>query len=518
MAHASARVLLVEDNAGDCRLLREMLGDCVGESFTVDQAATLADALKLAAGRDPYDLVLLDLSLPDSAGLDTIRRCRAAMPALPIVVLTNLADQSLGANAIRCGAQEYLVKGQVDHRLLSRTISYARERSLLEQEKERFLRTLRAARDDLDRRVQEGSRALQHTVDRLQGEVTAREQAEDALRESEQKFRAVFERAAIGVALVSAAGRITQTNRAFQDLFGYQAAELSGLPFADLVWGSQSPRVAEPLARLMDGQQDVYETEARHLRRDGRVLWIKLTASLIRDSAGQPRYALVLVADVTQRRQAEKQMADAMVAEQRRLGQELHDGLVQQLTGLGMIARSLQDRLRSESHPQADAVGELCGLIREAQRQGRAMLKGLRPVEVDAHGLMAAIEDLATGTETWYGIPCSVRFDQPVQVEDTNIATQLFYIVREAVANAVRHAKAKHIEIRLDEKDEGILLQVRDNGVGITAALQAAEGMGLRIMRYRASLIGATVDLATAEAGGTVVTCMLRQEHDDGPK
>jgi len=516
MEHNETRILLVEDNPADYRLLRELLADAGAGSFVVSQASSLKEAVALASGEAGFDVVLLDLSLPDSRGLDTVHRCREAMPLLPVIVLTGQDDEALGIQAIRGGAQEYLVKGQVDRRLLVRTIAYAEERHRLEAARAKLTEQLREARDQLDRRVRERTRELEHTVDVLHGEVVARQQAEDALRASEERFRTVFEKAPVGVALLTPDGRFTRTNRALQEMLGYPENELTGRTLDDLVYSEANDPARRPFADLMRDSRDTHVLEKRLLHKEGRHAWCWVSISLIRDPALQPLYAVAILADITERRRTEKQMADLMAGEQQRLGQALHDGLVQQIIGLGLMARSLHAKLEAEHSRNAEAAGELCSLIREAQNQSRAMLKNLRPVEVDADGLMAAIEDLAAGTERWHGIPCAFHCDRPVPVEDNRIATQLFYIAREAVTNSVRHAKAAHIEVTLELDHASVMLKVRDDGVGMDPSPKR-EGIGLRIMRHRAGLIGAALAIGPANGGGTLVTCTLRQEdHDAG--
>ena len=472
MSNAPIRILLVEDNPADSRMLCEILAETGIRRSGVECVTSLGDALARLDGQKRYDLILLDLTLPDSKGLETIRRCRAGMPGLPIIVLTGL-DEALGIQAIRSGAQEYLVKGDVDARLLARTIGYARERKRLEVEREHLVDELARSRDELERQVQERTADLQRTVEVLRAEVMARKQAEDSLRQSEQRFRTVFEKAPIGVALVGLDGQLLGTNHALQEMLGYDETEMGKRTLTDLIYADDASRDRDLLEPLIRGEQDTYEAEKRFSHKDGQGLWVWLSVSLIRDNAGQACYAIALVADITERRRVEKKIADLMAVEHRRLGQELHDGLVQQIIGLGLMARNLYDKLKTESSAQADAAAELCELIRQAQNQSRAMLKGLRPVEVDANGLMAAIEELVSGTEKWYGIRCTFKCDQPVLVDDNSMATQLFYIAREAVTNAVRHAKAKHIEVHLGAKRSYVRLRVGDNGVGIRRDLRA---------------------------------------------
>ena len=146
--------------------------------------------------------------------------------------------------------------------------------------------------------------------------------------------------------------------------------------------------------------------------------------------------------------------------------------------------------------------------IRNALSSVRAVAKGLVPVEVDAGGLMAALEQLVASTERRTGISCRFQCDGQVTVEDNDAATELYRIAQEAMSNAVKHARARHIELELAcEKRDRICLCVRDDGVGLPPDLSRTEGIGLRIMQHRADLIGATLKVRRAEGGGTEIMC-----------
>jgi signal transduction histidine kinase len=161
-------------------------------------------------------------------------------------------------------------------------------------------------------------------------------------------------------------------------------------------------------------------------------------------------------------------------------------------------------------------LGECCesGLrsletqIEAAKRQLRSILKGLQPVEVDGHGLAVALEELAGQVRQTHGVEC--RFASPARpsLDDSFVATQLFLIAREAVHNAVKHARPSCILIGLEE-EAGLVLTVRDDGAGLPADVRGTGGMGLRIMEYRAALIGGALRLAALPGGGTLTECSL---------
>lgn len=218
------------------------------------------------------------------------------------------------------------------------------------------------------------------------------------------------------------------------------------------------------------------------------------------------------VGRVVERRDLERTIAEVTDREQRRIGRELHDRLGQQITGIGMLARSLQRRLAATGAPETEAAEALVEVARGAQKQVRALARGLLPVEVDAGGLMSALEELARRTETLFGQRCLFTCERPVEVHDNSTATQLFRIAQEAVHNAVTHAEASRIEIRLERRGGRLILTVADDGRGLPAEAPEEGGLGLRILHHRAGLLNARLTLESTPGKGTTVLCSLAHE------
>ena len=191
MSGQPSRILLVEDNPDHAFLLREMLFDAGPTRFVDTHVNSLGLALEKIRQGESYDAILLDLSLPDSKGLETVSRIQSAAPLIPIVVLTGLDDESLGLEAIRIGAQDYLVKGHIDSRLLARAIDYADERK-------RLLEELRRAHDELEERVRQRTADLQRTVESLHANIIARKLAEDAGAKLQEQLHHAQKMEAVG--------------------------------------------------------------------------------------------------------------------------------------------------------------------------------------------------------------------------------------------------------------------------------------------------------------------------------
>jgi len=255
-------VLIVEDNPGDARLVSLYLREDYQAPFTVLLAGQLSEAMAVLA-RNHVDVVLLDLSLPDSFGLDTLARLRSAAPLVPVVVLTGTNDEELALAALRQGAQDYLVKGVGDGDLVRRAARYAIERSRVDQE----------------------------------------------LRQSEARFRAVFANAGLGVVMIDGETRIVDANRAFGAMIGFTVAELKGMRGRDIIHPEDIDTNEALFSEMAAGGSDSYQTQTRYFAKNGRILWAKLTVTAVRDEETRAlRFAVSVIEDITERKRLEDHM------------------------------------------------------------------------------------------------------------------------------------------------------------------------------------------------------------------
>jgi two-component system CheB/CheR fusion protein len=205
------------------------------------------------------------------------------------------------------------------------------------------------------------------------------------------------------------------------------------------------------------------------------------------------------------------EVADLMWRDQQNLLRTLHDSLGQRLTGLGMLSSGLAQQLKDQDAPAVATARQIAEQAKQSLEQVRELSRGLFPVEVDAAGLMVALKQLASTTESVSKIQCRVEENGPVLAGDNRSAAELYHIAQESVTNALKHAEAHAIAMRLSADAGTITLSIADDGVGIRNRLANSSGMGLRIMRYRAMSIGANLSIEPGPTGGTVVTCTLRE-------
>jgi len=215
--------------------------------------------------------------------------------------------------------------------------------------------------------------------------------------------------------------------------------------------------------------------------------------------------------EILERMRLEKEMTEVTERERRRLGHDLHDSLCQHLTGTALTAQVLRAKLASKLSDEATDAGKLVELIEEGIDLTRSLARGLFSPDLERGGLAVALEGLAHNTQERTGIHCEFQHDETqTESADAAVLTQFYRIAQEAVANAVKHARARRIVIELDAADEELRLNIFDDGVGLGDASETS-GLGLKMMRHGANLIGADFRAARNSPAGTVISCVLSQ-------
>lgn len=215
-----------------------------------------------------------------------------------------------------------------------------------------------------------------------------------------------------------------------------------------------------------------------------------------------------LLVEAEERKRLEAEIAYAVENERARLGQELHDGLVQEMVGVGMLLHVLERQMKKPAPEFSTEVGRLGMMIEKAQENARDLAKNFYPVELEQYGLHVALEGLAQRAQAQHGIRCTVETDEHPTTELRGArAVQLFRIAQEAVQNAAKHSKASHIVISLRQENGAWLLTVKDDGIGLPANAQPTKGMGQRILQYRARIIQGTLTVRNNPDRGVTVAC-----------
>ena len=337
--------------------------------------------------------------------------------------------------------------------------------------------------------------------------------AEDALSRSTAMASAVLETTVDGIVTIDERGRIETINSAVVSIFGYEPEELIGENVAILMPDPFRSEHDEYINNYLDtGHRKIIGIgrEVVGQRKDGSLFPLDLAVSEVR--VGTRRFFTGVLRDISERRALEQRLLRVGDLERLRIGQDLHDGLGQMLTGIGLITQNLGNSLRDKDAQLAAEISEVSNLIKEADKQARTLARNLTPVDLEAAGLDSALGRLALNAEKLFGIRCRYESNRHVNVEDNTIATHLFRIAQEAISNAVTHGKADVVRIELSKGTSTLRLRIIDNGIGFQEKEQgdSTRGMGIHIMHYRAKMVGGSLDIVPSFDGGTVVSCTVR--------
>jgi signal transduction histidine kinase len=223
--------------------------------------------------------------------------------------------------------------------------------------------------------------------------------------------------------------------------------------------------------------------------------------------------AVARIALLERSQRLEHEIVNISEAEQRRIGQDLHDGICQYLAALTCSASSLRDELRKSGlQGSAETAAELALRLQDAVVQTRDLARELIPAHVGQVGIAVALDALAQSVSRLHGIDCTFRGEGSAAKCDDQTAAHLYRVAQEAINNAARHGKAKHIAISLEADGKVMTLRIADDGIGISES--ASPGMGLAIMRYRARLSGGDLEIQKPASGGTVILCTAKTERE----
>jgi PAS domain S-box-containing protein len=334
-------------------------------------------------------------------------------------------------------------------------------------------------------------------------DISDRKRHELALAEHEVRYRAVVETTADGFWMLDREGCILMVNEAYVRRSGYSRQELLSMRVADLDAQDTAEEVRIHIDLVRRTGSDLFET--LHRTKSGELWPVEVSVSYI-DIGGGLFFAFTR--DITGRKALERQIIDVGTAEQERIGREIHDGVGQQLTGITMLAGSLEQQLRAAGHKdEAATVAELKSHLQNTLNEVRALARGLSPVEIDPEGLADALAELAERVTQTSGVQCVYLGTGKVHVDDSTTALHLYRLAQEAVQNAIRHSHGQHVDINLEHAGGLLVLTVRDDGKGIGVTPERSTGMGLHIMRYRAGILGGKCLIRSRAAGGTEVRC-----------
>ncbi|MDE3066202.1 MAG: PAS domain S-box protein [Verrucomicrobiota bacterium] len=340
-------------------------------------------------------------------------------------------------------------------------------------------------------------------------DISERKQAEAALREGEQRLRAIMETAVDGIITIDERGLIESLNPAACRIFGYELRELLGRNVKVLMPPPYHEQHDGYLTRyLHTGEARIIGIgrEVTGLRQDGTTFPMHLSVCEVR--LGERRLFTGFVRDISERRQLEQAVAAAAEQERAHLARELHDGLGQQLGGLLFMMNGLCRDLQSARAREAETAKQLSQELATAIAQARALSHELYAVPPEPDGLAEALGNLADRVAGDGGVACAFKGETSILVHQPATASHLYRITQEAVQNALKHSRATRIEIEMALSAGGLTLAVRDNGIGFPAQ-RSSQGIGLHTMEQRAKLISGQLTARARPEGGVEVICSV---------
>lgn len=363
-------------------------------------------------------------------------------------------------------------------------------------------------------------------------DVTERKQAEEALRESEERFRTIFEQAPLGISEGEiATARFVSANQRYVDILGHTIDELRTLTFKDYTHPEDLQKDLVEFQKLATGEIRTYAMKKRYIRKDGAIIWVNLTVSGLAQPGEKPLHCMAVIEDITERKQAEEQLErsahllqvlsrrlfQVQEDEKRHLARELHDEMGQALTAAKInlqSARSLDDPANLARRLD-DSIGILDGLLQQTRR----LSLDLRPPLLDDLGLVPALRSYLDEQAQRAGFRAIFFADPRLERVSPEIETACFRVAQQALTNAVRHAQARTVNVELHLAPHALYLIVRDDGAGfdVEAAEERARrggSFGLSGMRERLSLVGGELDCKSTPGWGTEVHAFLPLEID----
>lgn len=465
-------ILVIEDNPGDLLLLKESLLATDLRVEKIFHTGFLAEAKTILAA-EKIHLVFLDLSLPDSSGLESYTGLSGAAQKVPVILLTGLPDANIALQALLLGAQDYLIKGEFDEKLLSRAIRYSLERK----------------------------RNLEH------------------LQESEERYRDLFNNNPMPMWVFDAATfRILEVNEEAIHHYGYSYEEFLGKTFPAIRLNRNTGQLREEVDAIRYNREVVKKGLMQHVKKNGEIIFVEVAWHSIKFK--NTPAVLVLANDVTERIKLEKELNEQRMSKQKQIteaviiaqekerteiGKELHDNVNQILgaTNLYINTAMIDDEGRQELLERSTE------LISNAINEIRKISKSLITPGLQEIGLVESIEDIIEDVKMakYITIKLDINNFSEEDIDDRRKLT-IFRIIQEQLNNIIKHARATEILIRLYADYGSIVLAIADNGAGFDTS-RHRKGVGITNIISRVELFNGKVDILSKPGGGCTLSVKL---------
>jgi PAS domain S-box-containing protein len=344
-------------------------------------------------------------------------------------------------------------------------------------------------------------------------DITELKSTEHALQDERSILSGVLDTVGALVLVLEQSGRIVRVNRACEQVSGYRGEELRGRHIWKFFPVREEAARFRHILRKLRSRNRRRRYESDWVNRDGERRRIAWSVTMLAPVDTAPQIILTGI-DITERKRMEEAILDVSSREQRQIGQDLHDGLGQHLTGIAFLSKVLEQKLANGRAEEAADARKIVALVNEAINKTRELSRGLLPVVSTADGLMSALKHWSGEVEDLFHITCHFECPQPVFITDVAQATHLYHIAQEAVNNAIRHAHPTQLVMSLSRQNGIGTLMIEDDGIGLPKSSPGQVGLGLRIMNYRASMVGGSLELRRGARGGTIVACRFPLRPD----
>jgi len=450
------KILLIDDDEDEYVLCRDLLEDAEGGRFSLAWESGFEKGFEsVVAGA--YDAYLVDFRLGASTGIDLLEAVREAGVRRAVILLTGQGDTEIDRLAMELGASDYLVKGEVSAANLERAIRYAVER----------------------------------------------ERNEARLRFQAEILRNVHD----AIFYVDREGTILDWNEGAKRIFGLEAAEAVGKSIREICNADAANPFDDSIVPAIRSRGKAEKVVRCH-HRDGSDIYVR--AKVTPMPLGAKEGYVFCASDITNEKRLEAEIVRISELEQQRIGQDIHDDLCSQLSGIGCLAKLLARQLAEHHREEAEMMSKITEMVADAGERAREIAKGLVPAALETRGLAGALRDLAERNGKTFGVGIDLAVDDEALLQqlDPAVSVQLYRIVQEALANALKHSDAERIAVRVGGRDGRLDLSVKDDGRGMCPDSFTA-GLGLLTMRRRSEIVGADFDVRAFPGEGTEIRFSL---------
>lgn len=468
---ADIKILIVEDNYPDYILVKEILMQSGAKEKNIFYADRIAAISEVKEKIKP-DIILLDLGLPDSTGIGTFLKVMEMAGDAAIILLSGLADTEIALETIKMGAQDYLMKGELNEQLFKKTIGYALERKRI------F----------------------------------------DALLKSEERYKYLIDTVNEAIIMTDKEDELIFFNDQFSQLTGIPKTVLIRKTMFELAREIMDDQNRALFYSHLDARKNKTEKNSFEIKiknKNGEEFWLLVKSNAMLDNKNQYMGEIAAWIDITPVKKAKEEILNAVLEaqekEKKRIAQDLHDGLGQILAATQMNFNSLdKECFKNENEVYYNRIKEL---LSKSIADVRSISHNLMPLEIETLGFIKTIELMVNRMESLTGISIKFYTNQPGYVPENSISTHLYRIIQEFLSNSIKHGQAKEVDIEIEHTPTKINIYLRDDGKGFDVELilknKTEKGIGLTNILNRISMLGAIHRLYSAKGEGTLLEIVL---------